>query len=191
MKSSILTFLFLMFFSIPISHAACNCEDWMDRGGYCVDYVKSRIPSFPIPMRDDMPSLKNAEVAEISEGDVAVFTIKSYWHVAYVERVHRNAQGEPISIDVSEMNFGDEPTFREFRSKWKLANREEWNRALCCGITDNYDEITTRRNVDIETVRQIWSPDDAAREGTAGGRFKALMGRVKEVINRFYELADI
>ncbi|TSK06241.1 MAG: hypothetical protein FPO08_13065 [Geobacter sp.] len=138
-----------------------------------------------------MPALKNAEVTEITEGDVAIFTIKSYWHVAYVERVHRNTQGEPISIDVSEMNFGDEPTFQEFRSKWRSANREEWNRALCCGITDNYDEITTRKNVDIATVRQIWSPDDAAREYTARGRLKALMGRVKEVINRFYDLADI
>ncbi|WP_246038081.1 hypothetical protein [Geomonas terrae] len=191
MKSSILIFLFLMTFGIRTSHAACNCEDWMDRGGYCVDYVKSRIPSFPIPMRDDMPTLRNTEVTEVTEGDVAIFTIKSYWHVAYVERVHRNAQGEPISIDVSEMNFGDEPTFQEFRSKWRSASREEWNRALCCGITDNYDEITTRKNVDIATVRQIWSPDDAAREDTARGRLKALMGRVKEVINRFYDLADI
>ncbi|QWV95625.1 hypothetical protein KP004_03580 [Geomonas oryzisoli] len=138
-----------------------------------------------------MPTLKNADIADVTEGDVAIFTIKSYWHVAYVERVLRNAQDEPVTIDVSEMNFGDEPTFAEFRSRWKSANREEWSRALCCGITDNYNEITTRKNVAIETVHQIWSPDDAARDGTARRRLKALLGRVKEVINRFCELADI
>ncbi|WP_224983360.1 hypothetical protein [Geomonas agri] len=163
----------------------------MDKGGYCVDYVKSRIPSFPMPTRDDMPTLKNVDIAEVTEGDVAIFAIKSYWHVAYVESVHRNAQGEPLTIDVSEMNFGNEPSFVEFRSRWKLASRDEWQRALCCGITDNYDEITMRKNVDVTTVRQVWSPDDAAREGTAQARFKALMGRVKEVINSFRELADI
>lgn len=191
MKSSTLIFAFLIFSGIHTCYAAtCNCDDWMGKGGYCVDYVKTRIPSFPIPMRNDMPALKNANVEDVTEGDVAIFTIKSYWHVAFVERVHRNTQGDATAIDVSEMNFGDEPTFQEFRSRWSSASREEWNRALCCGITDKYDQITTRKYVDINTVRQIWSPDDAALKSTPRSRLKALVGRVKEVINRFYDLAE-
>lgn len=168
----------------------CNCDDWMDRRGYCVDYVKSRIPSFPLPYKDDMPTLKNGEVADVTEGDVAIFAIKNYWHVSYVEKVHRDHRGEATAIDVSEMNFGDELSFSEFKAKWKSGRRDEWYRASCCGITENYDQVTFRRNVDIDTVKQIWSPEDEASERFGRGRLKAIVGRVREVINRFYDLTE-
>jgi hypothetical protein len=168
----------------------CNCNDWMERGGYCVDYIKERIPSFPMPYKDDMPNLKNTAIANITEGDVAIFTIKNYWHVAYVERVHRNERGEATTIDVSEMNFGDDLSFREFKAKWKSSNRDEWYRASCCGVTDNYDIITIRKNVDLDTVKQIWSPDDVPSEGLGRRRLQAIAGRVREAVNRFYQLIE-
>lgn len=167
---------------------SCNCDDWMGKGGYCVDYIKTRIQTFPIPQnKEDMVGLKNTEVTDVTEGDVAIFTIKNYWHVAYVEKVHRNQQGEATAIDVSEMNFGDELSFAEFKSTWKSKSQAEWYRALCCGITDNYDQVSLRKNVAFNTVKQIWSPDDVVSEGVGGLRVKAIVGKVREVINRFLE----
>jgi hypothetical protein len=168
----------------------CNCDDWVEKTGYCVDYIKSRIPIFPLPSKEDMVGLENADVDDITEGDVAVFTIKNYWHVAYVEYVHRNEQGEPMAIDVSEMNFGDELSFAEFKAKWKSNSRAEWNRTFCCGITDNYDQITMRKNVALNTVKQIWSPDDVPSGGIGRRRIKAIVGKAREVLNRFFEFAD-
>jgi hypothetical protein len=167
--------------------AKCNCDDWMEKGGYCVDYIKTRIQIFPAPLnKEDMVSLKNADIDDVTEGDVAIFTIKNYWHVAYVEKVHRNPQGEATAMDLSEMNFGDELSFAEFKDKWKSKSKAEWNRALCCGVTDNYDEVHLRKNVPVDTVKQIWSPDDVA-EGVGGRRVKAIVGKVREVINQFFE----
>ncbi|GFO62554.1 hypothetical protein M1B72_20865 [Geomonas paludis] len=170
------------------AHAdTCNCDDWIQRGGYCVDYIKERIPSFPIPYKSDMPHLKNADVADVTEGDVAVFALRNYWHVAYVEKVHRDERGQATAIDVSEMNFGGDLSFAEFKAKWRSDNLLQWQRATCCGITDTYDQTTLRSNVDLDTVTQIWSPDDAAPGGSGRRDLKALTERVREVISRFRE----
>lgn len=174
----------------PCYAARCNCDVWMDRGGYCVDYIKERIPSFLIPTKDDMLALKNTEVADVTEGDVAIFTIKNYWHVAYVEAVHRDRRGEPTAIDVSEQNFGDELSFVDFKTRWKSNSRQEWNQALCCGITENFDRVTWRRNISISTVKQVWSPDDAASAGTGRQRVNAFVDKVREVLNKFLDYTE-
>jgi hypothetical protein len=162
----------------------------MGKGGYCVDYIKDRIPIFPIPDKDDMPGLKNTDVADVTEGDVAIFAIKNYWHVAYVENVHRNSEGAAVAIDVSEMNYGGSMSFTEFKTTWKSKSRDEWNRAICCGITDNYDQVTRRSNIPLYTVKQIWSPDDVP-SGVAGQRRLGLIvNKVREVINRFFDRTE-
>jgi hypothetical protein len=169
----------------------CNCDDWMGKGGYCVDYIKARIQTFPSPQyKEEMIGLKNTEIGNITEGDVAVFTVKNYWHVAYVEKVHHNQHGEATAIDVSEMNFGDELSFGEFKSTWKSRNADEWNRAICCGITDDYNEVSFRKNINLNTVKQVWSPDNVVSERVSVQRVKALVGRVREVINRFIEFTS-
>lgn len=192
MKKFAFIFIFLTVFSMGgHAHAdSCNCDDWMERGGYCVDYIKERIPSFPTPYKSDMPNLKNADVADVTEGDVAVFALKNYWHVAYVEKVHRDERGEATAIDVSEMNFGGDLSFPEFRARWRSKSPQEWQRAACCGITDTYDQTTLRKNVDLSTVTQIWSPDDAAAEGAGRRHLKALVERAREVINRVREFTE-
>jgi len=169
-------------------HAArCNCDDWMEKGGYCGDYINTRISTFPISLnKDEMTGLKNTDIADVTEGDVAVFAIKNYWHVAYVEKVQRNQHGEATAIDVSEMNFGDELSFVEYKSKWKSKSNAEWSRALCCGITDNYDLVSLRKNVALNTVKQIWSPDNVVSEDVGRQRVKAIIGKAREVINRFF-----
>lgn len=166
--------------------ASCSCEDWMEKGGYCVDYIKTHIPSFPIPTKEDMVELKNTAVDNVTEGDVAVFTVKNYWHVAYVERVHRDPQGEPVALDLSEMNYGGELSFPEFKARFKSTSEAQWSRAVCCGVTDRFDEVSYRKNVEIATVKQVWSPDDVRREW-ARRQVKAMLGKVKEVINRFID----
>lgn len=100
------------------SHADCTCVDWVKRDGYCVDYVKTRIPAFPIPNNiSDIVALNNKEIPEVMAGDVAIFDLGRYWHVAYVEKVHMDQQGRATAIDVSEMNFGGNMSFDEYKQK--------------------------------------------------------------------------
>ncbi|HJV35324.1 CHAP domain-containing protein [Geomonas sp.] len=168
---------------------SCNCNDWIERQGYCVDYVKERIPTFPVPTKDDMPALQNTGVDNITEGDVAIFTIKNYWHVAYVEKVHRDQHGDATAIDVSEMNFGDTVSFPEFRAKWQAKSKAEWSRALCCGVTENYDRITFREDIPLSTVKQVWSPDDVPSDARRHP-FKEAVDKIKEVVNRLMDLTE-
>lgn len=159
----------------------CDCSDWMNKGGYCVDYIKEKIPSFPIPKSTtEIATLKNRDISDIDEGDVAMFNYSNYWHVAYVERVHRNQQGLATAIDVSEMNFGDKISFDEFKTKWKSKHETEWRRALCCGVTENYDETGMRKKVSLNTVKQVWSPDSAPSDSIS----ERVADKVREVINR-------
>jgi hypothetical protein len=170
-------------------YARCNCDDWMGRGGYCVDYVKTRIPTFPIPKTDaEIAALKNRETTQVEEGDVAIFDLGNYWHVAYVEKVHLDRQGAATSIDVSEMNFGGNMSFQEYRNNWKQKNASEWKRALCCGVTKNYDQTGRRKNIALDSVEQIWSPDTLApQEARAGQRDDRLIDKAREAFNRFIQ----
>jgi len=168
--------------------ASCSCDDWMEKGGYCADYVKSRIPAFQIPNnKDEIEDLKNKDIPDVAEGDVAIFTISNYWHVAYVEKVHRDQEGDASAIDVSEMNFGDQLSFAEFKNKWKSKSETEWQRAICCGITDNYGQTSSRKKVALNMVRQIWSPAAAASEGIGGRRVKNMVGKVREALNHLFQ----
>ncbi|MEI6828117.1 MAG: hypothetical protein WCK54_21200 [Desulfuromonadales bacterium] len=164
-------------------HASCNCEDWMNKGGYCVDYIKTKIPSFQIPQNsDEIATLKNRDNYKITAGDVALFNISNYWHVAYVEKVHLDRHGTATAIDVSEMNFGDPLAFDEFRNKWKQESKSEWNRAVCCGVTENYGLTGERKNVALTTVKQVWSPVLANSENTAVER---TVDKLRESFSRF------
>jgi hypothetical protein len=170
------------------SYASCSCIDWMNKAGYCVDYVKEKIPEFPIPQNAaEIASLKNKEISEITEGDVAIFKLRNYWHVAYVEKVHRNQQDIATAIDVSEMNFGDQMSFDEFRASWKSNNVNEWKRAICCGVTDKYDQMSFRKYVALDTVKQIWSPDSVESEIVSIRKARAVVDKAKEVLNLFID----
>jgi len=172
-----------------ISFAGCNCDDWMDRGGYCVDYVKEKIPTFPIPKTDsEITGLKNRELSKVEEGDVAIFDLGRYWHVAYVEKVHTDSQGSPTTIDVSEMNFGGQLSLDEYKKRWHTKNEAEWTRAVCCGVTKRYDRRSTRRNIALDSVEQIWSPEMAAAQPGSGRRGDdSLLDRAREALNHFIQ----
>lgn len=166
-------------------YASCNCDDWMKKGGYCVDYIKTKIPTFPIPQTiSEITTLKNKDIPDITEGDVAIFYFRNYWHVAYVEKVHRDQQDVATAIDVSEMNFGGDMSFAEYKQKWKEKSKSEWKRALCCGVTDNYDETSSRKNVSLTTVKQIWSPVPPASDDGNRERDDTILDKVREALNR-------
>ncbi len=167
--------------------SSCNCDDWMQRDGYCVDYIKEKIPIFPVPNSDEeISALKNKEVADVAEGDVAIFDMGKYWHVAYVENVHLDPQGKATAIDVSEMNYGRPLSFAEYKRRWGTKDENEWKRAICCGITKRYDRMSSRKNVPLSTVSQVWSPVNATAVDAGGLRGNAVVESVKEVINRFF-----
>lgn len=169
-------------------YAGCNCDDWMAKGGYCVDYVKTKVPSFPIPLNTtEIAALKNKDIPEVTEGDVALFNISNFWHVAYVEKVHLDQHGNATAIDVSEMNFGDQLSFNEFRKKWKQKSKIEWKRAICCGVTDNYDQAGARKNVALNTVKQLWSPVVAASESAKVEHDDTAFDKIREALNRFLQ----
>lgn len=168
--------------------AGCNCDDWMKKGGYCVDYVKTKIPAFPLPQNaTEIAALKNKDISEVSEGDVALFDFSNYWHVAYVEKVHFDQHGNATAIDVSETNFGDQMSFNEFRHKWKQKSKREWKRAICCGVTDNYDQLSSRKNVALNTVKQIWSPVSITSESARVEHDDTTFDKFKEALNRFLQ----
>lgn len=173
--------------SATVCLADCSCSDWISKKGYCVDYVKSRIPSFPLPKSHaEAAALRNSEVSAVEDGDVAIFRIGSYWHVAYVERVRRDAGGVPLAVDVSEMNFGGDLSLDEFRRTWGDARPGEWKRALCCGVTDGYNRVSTRSNVPVDSIEQIWSPDNENRDK---GPLRNMIGRFGGMINQIIDFA--
>jgi hypothetical protein len=143
--------------------AACNCDDWVKRGGYCVDYIKARIPIFPIPQNvAAIRTLKNRDVKDVEKGDVAIFNLGTFWHVAYVEKVHLDRHGNATAVDVSEMNFGGTMSIEDLKKQWGMNTESEWKRAVCCGVTRTYDRITSRENIELGSIQQIWSPDHFA-----------------------------
>jgi hypothetical protein len=184
---------FIMFLTLTTacenSFADCTCEDWVNRGGYCVDYVKSRIPTFPAPKSvAEITVLKNRETSQVKEGDVAIFDLGKYWHVAYVEKVHLDHKGTATAIDVSEMNFGEQLTFEEYKNRWNTGSESEWKRAVCCGVTKNFEQRSMRKNIALTSNVHIWSPDTAAAHENSGRHGDdTFLEKVREAFNHLIQ----
>lgn len=188
MKGCTVLLIFLALLTLSTtSFAGCNCDDWVNENGYCVDYVKSKIPTFPIPSSvAEISVLKNRAVTKVEEGDVAIFDLGRYWHVAYVEKVHLDRHGSATAIDVSEMNYGSRISFDEFKKRWQK-DESEWKRALCCGVTKKYDQRSKRKNIALDSVEQIWSPDVAATQKIGVERRDGtLIEKAREALNHFF-----
>lgn len=175
---------------ITAMHAGCyagvTCDDWMEKGGYCVDYVKEKIPTFPLPQTAvELAALKNKKLRDVAEGDVAVFRYRNFWHVAYIEKVHRNRHGKATAIDISEMNFGRQLASYEYKDIWGVKSDSEWKRAVACGVTHNYNKKTSRKNVSLSTVTQIWSPAPVAATVERKRRVRMVIDKVRRILCRF------
>jgi hypothetical protein len=172
--------------------ADSGCDDWVDRGGYCVDYVKSKIPAFPVPKDEaEITLLKNKASKDVDEGDVAIFDLGNYWHVAFIEKVHLDQHGKPAAIDVSEMNYGDRMSLAEYKKKWSPKSRVEWKRAISCGVTKNYGRTGKRTKIALSSVQQIWSPDIATPQAGGAGNRSRLLEKVRQAFNRFLMIGDV
>lgn len=189
MKRTTGTIATCMVFAYSSCFADCRCDDWVAKDGYCVDYVNQRVPEFRIPHSvPEIINQKNKDPLAIDAGDVAMFNVSNYWHVAYVEKVHVNRLGVATAIDVSEMNFGGQLSLDEFQGKWGIRNESEWQRAVCCGVTDNYGIVSSRRNIPVQSIKQVWSPDiPAPKEHKLGS---IVVNKVKEVVNRLLQLSE-
>ncbi len=160
-----------------------NCDDWVARRGYCVDYVKSRVPSFPVPSgEDDIRRLNNRRVGDVERGDVAIFDLGRYWHVAYVENVHRDRRGNAVAIDVSEKNYGPRMSPDHYRKNWGAGKGSEWKRAVWCGVTKKFGQNGVRTNIPIATVEQVWTPRPSLFQRIRSGKIAGLLDRGREFL---------
>lgn len=168
-----------------------SCDDWVKKGGYCVDYVKSKIAAFPVPKDEaEITLLNNKASKDVAEGDVAIFDLGNYWHVAFIEKVHLDQQGNPTAIDVSEMNFGGRMSLDDYRKKWSPKSRNEWKRAISCGVTKKYGRTGKRTKIALSSVQQIWSPDIVAAQAGSAGIASRLLGKVREAYNHLLQITD-
>lgn len=109
------------------THGDARC--WLAGGGFCDDYVELRVTQ-DRPMAS--VSLVPVEAGEVRRGDVAVFLSRA--HYAFVERVIVDRAGRPVSVVLSEYNYG---------TCWV-------DEALL--VTDKYGRLTRRSNVRVAAV---------------------------------------
>lgn len=165
-----------------------TCDDWVDKGGYCVDYVKSKMPTFPVPKDVAAITLLNNKASkDVAQGDVAIFDLGKYWHVAFIEKVHVDQRGNATAIDVSEMNFGGRLSLNDYKKKWRSKNRSEWKRAISCGVTKKYGQTGKRTRIALSSVDQIWSPVVAASQVVGDGKTRRLLDKIREALNDFLD----
>ena len=155
----------------------------MNRGGYCVDYVKTKIPSFPIPKSDaEIVALKNKGIPDVTEGDVAIFDLVNFWHAAYVEKVHLDQQGRATAIDVSEMNFGRQISFNEYNKRWGPKIRVNGKEPSVAVSRRIYDRASVRKNIALDSIKQIWSPVAAVSQELSLRHAGTLVNKASEAL---------
>jgi hypothetical protein len=87
-----------------VRRSGCTLGDdrcWNRSKGFCTDFVEQRLlAATPSPRLE----LRSIALDELQPGDVAVFAGRA--HYAIVERVTRDPNGRPVSIDLAEFNNG-------------------------------------------------------------------------------------
>lgn len=168
MKQTLYVLVVLLIVNVNIKCFAVDCANsdcgfWYKKGGYCVAYVRTRIPSLykfkasENPFAINIP--KNKETKDVEIGDAAIFAVGDFGHIAYVEKVNRDQNGNATSIDISEKNYGGPVSFDDFKKKWKINSQKEHEIATrCCGVTSLFDEERQRKEVPINKIDHIWSP---------------------------------
>jgi surface antigen len=86
----------------------------------------------------------------VVRGDVAIFDLGRYWHVAYVENVRRDHRGNAISIDISEKNYGPRMTPDHYRKTWGSRHGSEWEKG---GLVRCDKEVWPERHADKHSDR--------------------------------------
>ncbi|HEY6872937.1 MAG TPA: hypothetical protein VI298_09455 [Geobacteraceae bacterium] len=115
-----------------VARTGCTVGDtgcWVSGGGFCTDYVEKMTRR---GKNGQPPKLRPIPASQVRKGDVAQFNARA--HMAYVERVVRDGNGQPVAVDLSEYNYG------------KCLVDDQ---AL---VTDTYKIRTTRSGVPVKSV---------------------------------------
>jgi hypothetical protein len=127
---------------VPVQPPGDPCQPYYNKG-YCVDYIQSRIGTRPRGNPAQWPTRRDMSL--VREGSAVVFAgvAAPYGHVAYIDRVNRDGAGRPMSIDISEMNYG-----RGLRAGTPAS----------CAVTSNFGVVTRRRlSVNDGSITGYWS----------------------------------
>ena len=95
-----------------------NC--WLTSGGFCTDYVEKKARRGQAGQK---VQLKPINVGDVRKGDIAQFTSRA--HYSYVESVLKGKDGKPVTVNLSEYNYGtclvDEQSM--VTEKYKIVNK--------------------------------------------------------------------
>lgn len=126
----VISMVFTSYFAI-----GADCSKYLGRG-YCTDYIQVITGSTQGGNAKDWVS--NIEKQDVAVGDVAIFTLGAYGHVAFVESVRLDDRGAPQSVDLSEWNYSKEYVDPD------------------CVVTSSFGITTKRRNVSLNTISGFW-----------------------------------
>src|SRR5664279_3728116 len=117
-----------------------DCAKWIEQHGYSVDYIKLKTGKRQRGVAETWRG--NVEPKDAQPGDVAMSYIKDkgrHMRVAYVEDVHKNADGSTAAVVISEWNMGryiDEP----------------------CYVTDHFGRDSGRKVLSVDGFVRVWRP---------------------------------
>lgn len=125
-------------FALAIASAlvyAADCSQYLGKG-YCTDYIFAQTGQRQPGDAQDWNG--DHDLSLLQKGDVAIFDLGTYGHVALVENVNKDSSGTPVSVNLSEWNYG--PTYV--------------NEA--CAVTNAFGIRGTRENIPVSTVDRFW-----------------------------------
>lgn len=114
-----------------------DCSQYIGRG-YCTDYIEFVTGKRQLGNGKDWKG--NISSSEVLPHDVAIFDVGTFGHVARIDSVNRDGNGKPISVNLSEWNYGS-----------VLVNAS-------CGVTDKFRITTYRVNVPLSSISRFWRP---------------------------------
>lgn len=118
------------------NHKPGDCSCWIKAGGYCTAYIKNKTGKSQHGDANTWTS--NIQSSQVKKGDVAIF--RSLTHVAYIEDVIKDKKGKPVSVKISEYNWGPKKIDKD------------------CIVTDKFG-VVNHRTVDIGKVDGgFWRP---------------------------------
>jgi surface antigen len=109
-----------------------DCSQYIGKG-YCTDYIKKMTGNSQ--PGDAKNWVSNISPSEVLPCDTAIFTnVGNFGHVAFVDAVSRDGDGRPISVNLSEWNYGS--IFQD----------------ESCGVTNKFGITTVRTNIAVSLL---------------------------------------
>ena len=129
------TYLGFMLVSASVVAHATDCSQYLGRG-YCTDYIFDQTGQRQSGDAKNWAGDHNLSL--LKKGDVAIFDFGTYGHVALVETVNRDSAGTPVSVDLSEWNYGS-----------TYVNE-------ACAVTNAFGVRGTRNGISVSNITRFW-----------------------------------